>query len=243
MTPAVSVVVPVWNERPAIRGVIEDISRAVPPVAGTTEILVVDDASTDGTAGVLAELAGELEQLRVITLTQNRGHGGAVLEGLGRARADWIFQLDSDGQFVLADFGRLWERREAADLVLGVRAHRRDPLHRLILSSGVRLVVSALAMRRVRDPNVPFRLIRRALWEDVSPLVGADALAPSILVAVGAAVRGWRVMEVEVTHLPRAGGHSSLRAWRLIRFSARGLGQLVTFRLRLLRAANRSSRV
>jgi glycosyltransferase involved in cell wall biosynthesis len=239
MTPAVSVVMPVWNERASIRRVVEDLAREVPPVAGPTEIVVVDDASTDGTADVLAELAEQVDGLDVHRLERNRGHGGAVRAGLERARGDWIFQLDSDGQFVVAEFARLWERREDADLVLGVRAHRRDPAHRLVLSRAVRLTVAGLTRRRVRDPNVPFRLFRRALWEDLSPLLGSDVLAPSILTVVGALQRGWRVSEVEVTHLPSERGGSTLQSWRLVKFSARGLAQLVRFRVALARARSR----
>lgn len=239
VTPVLSVVMPAWNERGTIGAVVDDLVRQVAGPLGDAEVVVVDDASTDGTAEILAELDRRHEPLRVVRLERNRGHGGAVLAGLGLARGEWIFQLDSDGQVVVADFWRLWERREGADLVLGVRAERRDPAHRLVLSRVVSTTVTALVGRRVRDPNVPFRLIRRELWDDVSPLVGADALAPSILTVVGAVARGWRIAEVPVTHLPRAGGGSTLRAWRLVSFSARGLAQLVRFRLAVARAPAR----
>jgi hypothetical protein len=101
-----------------------------------------------------------------------------------------------------------------------------------VLSRIVSAVVSLLARRRLRDPNVPFRLLRRSLWDDLSRLMPQDALAPSIFVALGAVIRGYRVVEEPVSHRPRTRGGSSLRSLRLLRFSLRGLVQLVAFGIR-----------
>ena len=100
----------------------------------------------------------------------------------------------------------------------------------------MRAVVSLLAGRRLRDSNVPFRLFRRELWEELAPLIGPTTLAPSIFVAVGAAVRGRRIVEVPSRICRARGGTSSLRAWRLVRFSLAGCVQLVAFRRALGRA-------
>jgi dolichol-phosphate mannosyltransferase len=155
------------------------------------------------------------------------------MRGLRRASAEWIFQTDSDGQFVVAEFPLLWEQRHESDLVLGVRAQRNDPTHRLLLTRAVRLAASLLAGRRIQDVNTPFRLLRRFLWTELEPHIEPDTLAPNILVTLGAAVRGRRIVNVPVTHLAREGGTSTLRTLRLVRFSLRGLGQLVAFRYRL----------
>jgi dolichol-phosphate mannosyltransferase len=240
LTQTLSIVLPAWNEEGVVGELVEELDRTVAVPLGSAEIVVVDDGSTDRTAEVLAAAAADNERLRVVTQA-NRGHGPAVLAALALARGDWIFQLDSDGQFAVADFWKLWERRDGADLVLGVRAERQDPAHRLVLSRVVAVVVSILAGRRIRDPNVPFRLIRRALWDDVSPLIGRDALAPSILTVVAAVVRGWRVVDVPVHHRAREDGTSSLRALRLLRFSLRGLGQLIRFRVALARTPRRAA--
>jgi glycosyltransferase involved in cell wall biosynthesis len=236
-----SIVVPVWNEEEIVGGLLEELEREVAAGVGDAEIVVVDDASTDATPAILAERARANERLRVLRAERNRGHGPSVRRGFEEARGDWIFQLDSDGQFVVSEFWRLWPRRREADLVLGVRVRRHDPLHRLVLTRAVRLVVSALAARPLRDANVPFRLLRRALWEDLRSFIGPDTLAPQILVTMGAAVRGWRIVEVPVSHLPRERGQSSLRALRLVRFSLRGLGQLLRFRYELGQAPARGA--
>ena len=229
-------VVPVYNEADVIETLVHDLERELLPLFDDLEAIVVDDASTDDTPQILERLAQDRPWLRVQRSERNAGHGPSVVSGLRLARADWIFQIDSDGQFLVGDFAALWNRRDECDLALGVRARRRDPLHRIMLSRAVRVAASLLAGRTIRDVNSPFRLLRRAAWDDIGGLIRSDALAPNILVSLGAAVRGWRVLELPVTHLPRQRGTSTLRALRLVRFSLRGLGQLIVFRYQLTRA-------
>jgi glycosyltransferase involved in cell wall biosynthesis len=231
-----SVVVPAFNEEREIEGLVVDVERELVGRYGVVELIVVDDCSTDGTSEILERMAETRRWLRVLHAARNAGHGPSVVAGLEHARGTWIFQMDSDRQFVVAELADLWRLRNDADLVLGVRAARRDPRHRLLLSAVVGRVVSLLAGRRLRDPNVPFRLFRREVWEELRPLIGPNTLAPSILLVVGAAVRALRIVDVPVTHLPRAQGESSLRHWRLVSFSLRGLRQLVAFRLALTRS-------
>jgi dolichol-phosphate mannosyltransferase len=234
-----SVVMPVYNEADVIEGLLEELDREVTSQLAESETIVVDDASTDDTARVLEAAAARFPGLRVERAERNRGHGPSVRRALELAAGDWIFQLDSDRQTEARDFWALWERRGEADLVLGVRVRRRDPRHRLVLSRVISVVVSLLVGRAVRDPNVPFRLIRRSLWEDARRFVGEDALAPSIYVTTTAVVRGWRVVETPIAHRPRAHGPSTLRQLRLVVFSLRGLRELLALRLRLARAGER----
>src|SRR4029079_9751378 len=84
--------------------------------------------------------------------------------------------------------------------------------------------------RHIRDVNTPFRLMRRTLWEDLQRFIEPGTLAPNILVTLGAAVRGLKTINVPVTHLAREQGTSTLRQLRLLKFSLRGLRQLLVFR-------------
>jgi dolichol-phosphate mannosyltransferase len=231
-----SVIVPAFNEEAEIEALVLDLERDVVGRYGDVEVIVVNDCSTDATPLILDVLAESRQWLNVVHAARNAGHGPSVVAGLERATGAWIFQLDSDRQFVVAELADLWRVREQADLVLGVRVERRDPRHRILLSGAVRLVVSILAGRRLLDANVPFRVFRRELWQELRPLIGPETLAPSIFLVVGAAVRGRRIVEVPVTHLPRSGGTSTLRAWRLVSFSLRGLRQLFAFRRELRRS-------
>ena len=236
-----SVVVPVYNEEGAIETLVDDLGSVLTPLFDELQVIVVDDASTDETPAILARLAHDRPWLHVERVAVNAGHGPAVVRGLESARADWVFQIDSDGQFVVAELPLLWARRDDSDLVLGIRQNRRDPTHRLLLTRAVRAAASLLVGARMRDVNTPFRLLRRSVWEDLQPLIGPSTLAPNIFVAVGARVRGWRVVELPATHRPRVTGTGSLRALRLVRFSLRALGQLLAYRVRLRRLPARGT--
>lgn len=230
-----SVIVPVYNEAATIERLVAELGEEADRLVSRFEVIVVDDASTDETPRILGRLAADRPWLDVRRSPLNAGHGPSVVRGLDLASAEWVFQIDSDGQFVVPDLARLWELRAELDLALGIRAQRKDPLHRLVLSRVVGLASSLLAGRRLRDANTPFRLLRRSVWAELRPLIDAGTLAPNVFVSVGASVRGRRVAEVPVTHLPRERGTASLRSLRLVRFSLRGLGQLVVFRYRLAR--------
>ena len=241
-TPTLSIVMPVFNEAEGIADVVGDLEQEILRQLDA-EIVIVDDASSDSTPAILRRLAERDRRISVERSPANYGHGPSVRRGLELARGEWIFQLDSDGQVVVSDFWKLWSRRDDADFVIGVRANRCDPRHRLLLSAAVRASISVLTLRRVRDANAPFRLFRRAVWEDLRPFVDESVLAPSIVMTMAAIARGWRVLEVPVSHLPRRHGVSSLRFFRLVRFSLRGFGQVLAVRLRLARAqAGRAAR-
>lgn len=232
---SLSIVMPVYNEDQVIESLVLDLEEDVVSGLPGAELIVVDDCSTDSTGAILERLARERAWLVVDRAHVNAGHGPSVIRGLRQASGDWIFQLDSDGQFAVDDFWKLWDARGEADLLLGVRVQRRDPTHRLVLSRIISLTVSALARRTLHDPNVPFRLMRRELWQDLEPLLSPRTLAPSIMVTLGAVARAWRVIELPVRHLPRSRGSSSLRGRRLLSFSLRGLRELIVFHRELKR--------
>jgi dolichol-phosphate mannosyltransferase len=233
-----SLVVPVYNEAPAIEAFVRDavaVARELAP--GRCEVVVVDDGSSDGTGPIVDRLRDEMDDVHVLRQPANRGHGPALLAGFDRARGEWIAHLDSDDQIPAKELASLWDAREGASLVLGVRTDRDDPRHRLMLSAAVRRLVGLLAGRPIRDANVPCKLVTAPLWREVRPLLADDTFAPSIALALVAARRGHPVREVPVAHRARAIGASSLRPVRLARAVARAGAQTITLALRLRRSA------
>jgi glycosyltransferase involved in cell wall biosynthesis len=234
--PTLSVVVPVFDEAPAIEAVVRDVTAVARDLApGRCEVVVVDDGSSDGTGAILDRLAAEIPELDVVHQPANRGHGPALLAGFDRSRGRWMAHLDSDDQIPADELKRLWDRRDDAQLVLGVRAQRADPTHRLVLSGVVRRLVAVLAGRPIRDANVPCKLIAADLWHEVRPLLADDTFAPSIALAIVAARRGRPIHEAVVAHRARATGVSSLRPLRLAAAVATAGRQAVALAWRLRR--------
>lgn len=226
---AVSVILPVYNEAPVLAEVIDDVVAVILDHLDGSELIVVDDRSTDESWSIVEKLAAADVRIRPLRNDVNRGHGPSVRRGFDAATKEWIFHLDSDGQVDVGDFWRLWERRDAGDLVLGVRVRRHDPRHRLVLTRLTQLLVSALARRWARDANVPFKLVRRDLFAHLAPRLPADAFAPSILLLLGAVRARARMVEVPISHRERAHGRSTLRLGRLARAAATSAWQTVRF--------------
>ncbi len=133
-----SLVMPAYNEEANIERVILEHVRVVTEMSSVLppwEIVCVDDGSTDSTAEILARLALQIPQLRVIR-QENQGIFGAVTRAYREASGNFIYSTASDGQWPAENLGTMFTAlHSGADLVIGVRTNRREvytPARRLI---------------------------------------------------------------------------------------------------------------
>jgi glycosyltransferase involved in cell wall biosynthesis len=224
---------PVYNEEDAIAAAVDDVKQHVLGAVPGAELVVVNDGSRDRTGALLDAMAAGEPRLRVIH-QPNAGHGGAVIAGIEAARGDCMFLIDSDRQIPLDDFAGAWAALQAGrDAVFGVRRRRHDPALRLYLTRVIRRSIQALFGVRLADANVPYKLLRRAVWQQARPVIPDGTLAPSLFLAIVARVRGFNILEVDVVHKERDTGEVSIRRLKLLKFCARGLSQMLELRRRL----------
>ncbi len=235
MSVPLTVVMPVYNEQDAIVDAVGDVQRHVLSVVDGAELIVVNDGSRDGTAALLDGIAGSDARVRVIHQA-NTGHGGALLAGLAVASGDCIFLIDSDRQIPLDRFADAWRAlQQGRDAVFGVRRRRYDPAVRLYLTRVIRGAVSLMFGVTLDDANVPYKLLRRSMWDEAQPYIPRDTLAPSLFLAIVSKLRGRDILELDVLHKERNTGQVSIRRIKLLRFCARGLSQMIELRRRLSR--------
>jgi glycosyltransferase involved in cell wall biosynthesis len=182
-------------------------------LAHVDEVVVVDDGSTDDTAGV-ATAAGA----RVLRNAQNVGKGASLRRAATEARAEVIVTLDADGQDDPADIPALLVAIEAgADLVIGSRFRGElrpgaiTPVNRignLALTAALNLLYGV----RLSDTQAGFRAIRRELWQRLSLRAAGYEVETEVLVRALRA--GARVVEVPVTRRAREHGRSALHGLR-----------------------------
>lgn len=233
--PALSVVMPVYNEQDAIVDAVAEVQRYVLDHVAGSELVVVNDGSNDRTGPLLDGAAAKDHRVRVIH-QKNTGHGGALMTALGATRGEFVFLLDSDRQIPLDDFPKAWrEIVGGRDAVFGVRRRRHDPVLRLYLTKVIRTVVWLMFGVKLYDANVPYKLLRKSIWDEARPLVPDGTLAPSLFLAIIAKRRGHDIVEIDVTHKERDTGEVSIRRMKLLKFCARGLSQMLTLRRRLSR--------
>ncbi len=223
--PAISAVLPAYNEQACLRDVTESLHEALATLCDRFEIIIVDDGSTDSTGQLADALAGRLAEVRVIHHRPNRGYGAALRSGFTSAQMPLVFYMDADGQFDPSEIRLLADGIGEADIVTGYRADRRDPWMRKVFSWGFKTFIGLVFGVRVRDCDCAFKLYRRKVFNEVT--IASEAFFVDAEVLAKANVLGYRVDEVPVTHRPRAGGESTVRlghilstlreAWHLLR--------------------------
>lgn len=205
-----SVVMPAHNEAAHIEQCVSEWYESVISKIPDSELLVVDDCSTDRTASHLAALESRFPLLRVLHTPAKVGHGRAVRKGLDNSGGEFVFQTDSDRQYSQGDFWALWAQRGTADFVFGVRASRADGVFRLAISRTMQMANFFIWGRWIADANCPFKLMRRGPLLRVLEQVPPNAFVPMVMVSILARRYGFRVREVRVRHFPRTAGEQSL---------------------------------
>jgi len=211
----VVVVIPTYNEAANLEPVLARLRLAVPQA----DVLVVDDASPDGT-GVLADrLAGADPAVAVLHRPAKEGLGAAYLAGFewGLTRGyDVLVEMDADGSHRPEELPRLLAALSGADLVIGSRwipggAVHDWPLHRRLLSRGGNAYARLVLGLPLRDVTAGFRAFRRGTLEGVKLCdVASQGYCFQVDVAWRAVAAGCRVVEVPITFVERERGVSKM---------------------------------
>jgi dolichol-phosphate mannosyltransferase len=228
------VVIPVYNEQECIEEVITSWGNFLKNylTANTAfRMVVVNDGSKDTTPQILDKIAPSLPYLQVIH-QKNGGHGNAVLNGYREAikyNPEWVFQTDSDNQFLPDDFPKLWEQRSKSNFLLGYRKKRYDDFNRLMITRIVRLLNFMLFGIFITDANIPYRLIKGSYLGKLLKAIPEAPFAPNIFLSVLAKKDGNDVMSIPVTHKERETGQVSIIKWKLLKVCFRTAKELTNF--------------
>lgn len=216
------VVLPTYNERQSLQPVAEAVLAAAPGV----DLLIVDDASPDGTGDIADALAGGSPRVTVMHRGGKLGLGTAYIAGFRAALErgyDFAVEMDSDGSHQPGDLPRLLAAaRDGADLVIGTRwmpggriVHW--PLHRRVLSKGGTAFARRALRSELRDLTSGFRVLsRESLTRLELDSIVSEGYAFQVETAWRLERQGCRVTEVPITFVERAAGRSKM-SWRIMR--------------------------
>lgn len=229
------VIIPVYNEEGCIQEVVSSWNEYFLKLfqQGSFKIILINDGSKDNTPAILDKLSAQFPTIEVVHQI-NGGHGNAVMNGYKKAvsqNPDWIFQTDSDNQFLPKDFIQLWEKREDSKFILGYRKKRNDDANRLVITRIVRMINLLFFGTFILDSNIPYRLMKGDYLAKLIPLVPKDAFAPNIFLSILAKRDGNDIMSIPVTHIERKTGIVSIIQWKLIKVSFRTFRELSRFSL------------
>ncbi len=205
-TPALSVVVPVFNERdntaPLVREIVAALRGAV-----SFEIVYVDDHSRDDTVATLQALKSEVPELRILQHVTQSGQSTAIRTGVKAARGAWIATLDGDGQNDPADLPKLLAARDAGDpavkLYAGWRVDRKDSGSKRWASKYANAIRVHMLHDDTPDTGCGTKLFERAAFLDLPYFDHMHRYLPALMQRAG-----WKTISVPVNHRPRGGGVS-----------------------------------
>ena len=204
--PELSYFFPAHNEEANLRGLVAEALVALPEIAQTFEIIVVDDGSRDATPRIADELAAADPRVHAVHHPKNLGYGAALRSGLAASRYPLIAFTDGDRQFRVADLGRLAARHrlDQPDAVVGFRIKRADPLVRTLYARAYRLANRIFFGLRVTDVDCACKLFEREALTGIAVESGGAFFSAELLIKLRAA--GRMVVEVGVPHYPRTAG-------------------------------------
>jgi glycosyltransferase involved in cell wall biosynthesis len=196
--PAVSVIVPLFNEEENISILQSELRAALDGL--DYEIVFVDDGSVDCTV----ERIETAPNVRLIRFEKNTGQSAALYAGLQAARGANAVLMDGDLQNDPADIPRLLaEVARGADLVCGYRINRQDTLVKRLTSRIANAVRSRFTKDGVRDTGCTLKAIRRECISALVPFKGMHRFIPALIKGAG-----YRLVEIPVNHRPRRFGRS-----------------------------------
>ena len=210
------VVIPTYNEAETIESIVGAVREHLPDPRG---VLIVDDASPDGTGAIADRLAAEHDDVEVLHRAAKRGLGPAYLAGfhdvLARGAAR-VVQMDADFSHDPADVPRLVEATRRADVAVGSRyvpggeildwGARRKRISRWG-STYARIVLGL----RVRDMTAGFKCWRRGALESIDlDSVGSEGYAFQVEMTYRAVRAGLDVVEIPITFRDRRVGESKM---------------------------------
>jgi dolichol-phosphate mannosyltransferase len=236
---SVLVVIPTYNERDNL----EPLLSRLHEVAPAAHVLVVDDASPDGTGELADKLAAADERVRVLHRPGKAGLGAAYLAGFAeglQGSYEVVVEMDADGSHAPEDLPRLLKALGDADLVIGSRYVPGGrvvnwPTHRQWLSRGGNLYSRLALGVPIRDITGGYRAFRREVLEELAlGDVASQGYCFQVDMAWRAVQAGFRVREVPITFTERERGSSKMSQtivaealWRVTRWGAARLLQRV----------------
>jgi len=206
---SLSVVIPVYNEQENIAALCERLQAALADWPGEIELLFVDDGSTDTTLELLKRAQAGDARIRIAHFRRNLGQTAAMEAGFHLARGSAVVTLDGDLQNDPAEIPRLARLLAETDVVCGVRAHRQDTWWKRRSSRIANGFRNWMTGDDIVDTGCTLKAYRRECVARLELYNGMHRFLPTLL-----KMRGYRVMQVPVSHHPRRAGKTKYDTWR-----------------------------
>ena len=211
----ISAVLPAHNEEGNISATVAACVAYLERNTSDYEVVVVNDGSRDRTREIVTELASSNPRVVLVNHEINRGYGSALRTGFEKASKEYIFFMDSDGQFNINDLDRLLPHAGADKVVIGYREDRADSVIRSLNAWLYGMYIYIVFGLRVKDMDCAFKIFPAGAYKAVKPIKSEGALfSAEFLIKLKR--KGYTLIEVPVRHFPRVFGSQTGANLRVI---------------------------
>lgn len=203
----ISVFFPCYNDKESIAVLAEDAFSILPTLTDRYEVVVIDDGSIDNSRKVLADLAKQHKDLRLIFHKKNKGYGGALRSGFKTAKYELVFYTDGDGQYDVKELPILISLMSSdVDFVNGIKLVRKDPTYRIAIGNIYAFITRWLFWLPIVDVDCDFRLIRKRILKKITLTSNSGSICIELVKKSQRAGASFR--QVSIHHYERRFGHS-----------------------------------
>lgn len=215
-TPALSIVIPIYNEEASLAALFARLYPALDALGETYEVVFVNDGSRDRSAAILRQqFEVRPDVTRVILFAANAGQHMAIMAGFEHCRGDIVVTLDADLQNPPEEIGTLVAKmREGHDYVGSIRRKRQDSLFRTWASKAMNLLREKITRIRITDQGNMLRAYSRSVVNAVNSCKEVATFIPALAYTFARSPA-----EVVVEHEERAAGDSKYSLYSLIRLN------------------------
>jgi len=212
-----SIVIPVYNERPTLARVVEAVSAV--EIDAEKEVIAVDDGSTDGSSQLLADIAGKHPEVRAIYHARNCGKGAALRTGFRHATGDFVIIQDADLECDPRNYPRLLEPlfEGRADVVYGSRfiyatERRVLPLWHTLGNRCLTMLSNVFTNLHLTDMETGFKVFRRDVIQRLELVEDRFGFEPEVTAKL--ARIGARIYEIPIEYQGRTVAEGKKIGWK-----------------------------
>ncbi len=203
-----TVIVPVYNEEDNIAALEERLSAWLPQALRTTCVLFVNDGSKDTSLERIIAACGRHKAFHYLSLARNGGLSAALKAGIDAAESRYVGYMDADLQTTPEDFNLLLAHVDEYELVMGIRANRKDSGFKKFQSKFANGFRRMMTHDGVQDTGCPLKILHTDCAKRIPFFTGMHRFLPALVL-----LQEGHIKQVPVRHFPRTAGVSKYHLW------------------------------
>ena len=203
-----TIIVPVFNEEDNMESLEKALGEYLPHAACKACVLVVDDGSKDSSLARIQDICQRHPDFFYISLQKNSGLSAAMKAGIDVAESAYVGYMDADLQTTPEDFNLLLKDIDKYNLVMGIRANRKDSPFKKLQSKIANGFRRMMTNDGVKDTGCPLKVLRTENARKIPFFTGMHRFIPALIL-----LQEGTIKQVPVRHFPRTAGKSKYHLW------------------------------